>query len=104
MKRIGFDRPTVKKIVEPGRVDIFNDQYQHAQNRLQILKEKYANTLAKDQGLAKSTIYGSAKKNTNEKEDRFSNIKLKDEIIKSTPDYTNLRKVPMIEKFYNNSK
>ena len=43
----------------------------------------------------------SKEKNGN---DRFSNKKLKDEIINSTPGYTILRKVPSIEKFYNETK
>jgi hypothetical protein len=86
-----------------------------------MLREKYMNTYVKD--TLKSTLYPGSEKKGNQfvvqngnlssinkisKEkngnDKFSNKKLKDEIINSTPGYTILRKVPSIEKFYNDTK
>jgi hypothetical protein len=116
----------VKKIVDQGRSDIFNDQYQNLQKNIQMLREKYKNTYVKD--TLKSTLYPGSEKKGNQfviqnenlsssnkiknevlkveknQNDRFSNKKLKDEIINSTPGYTILRKVPSIEKFYNDTR
>jgi hypothetical protein len=86
-----------------------------------MLREKYMNTYVKD--TLKSTLYPASEKKgnqfviqnqnlssinkiNNERNgmNKFSNKKLKDEIINSTPGYTTLRKVPSIEKFYNDTK
>ena len=63
--------------------------------------EKKGNQFVVQNGNLSSINKISKEKNGN---DRFSNKKLKDEIINSTPGYSILRKVPSIEKFYNDTK
>lgn len=63
--------------------------------------EKKGNQFVVQNGNLSSINKISKEKNGN---DKFSNKKLKDEIINSTPGYTILRKVPSIEKFYNDTK